>query len=534
MKRNVFEEIKKRINLLEYVSKVIHVKPHGNKHIALCPFHSEKTPSFQIEQDLFYCFGCHSGGDLFEFYEKFHKVSKREALENLAQISKIELYENKRVQRNDLVTLKEFFIESLKMNQSVLHKEWLHRRGLNDAMIEKFELGVSLPAWKIRNFIKEQNLSLVQYGFNDYFWKMFENRIVFPIYDFSYNLVSFGGRVFENDQSSEKMDENAKEQANNRAKYINGAASESFNKSSVLYGSHFLRKNRPIYITEGYFDVILLYQNDCNGVAPMGTSFTQYHLQQAWDCSDELIVAMDGDEAGLKSALKIAHLALEYLAIGKKISFIELKNGEDIASFLEKKGELDKLTKHDLYEYIFMHECNWDVKSPDARAVEYKKLLELASKIKDPVLQKEYRRNWKDLWWSKKKKKIETSNFVSLDFDTSVLLLFKYVLLYPDILDEVSEYFIKLPLKFEYGEQLMRLLDGRSLSELFVAKIANIRLQDDIECPQDAVVAWRYLAKTLTERMNDEGNNRVSRFEANFSDQEWEKFKKWIASKELE
>jgi len=203
---NLFEQIKQRMEITDYVSRYVKLKDVGNKYLGLCPFHKEKTPSFYVipESATFHCFGCQKHGDIVEFYSLFHCVDKKEALHELIQICGISF--KKYVQKNALVEVKDYFCSKLDQH----HLGFLHSRGVNDEFIKKFEIGWSGDFADIMNFMHSNNFSLEKFGIKDYFLKMMQKRIIFPIYDKNYRLCSFGGRILNG----------------NQAKYINGPASD--------------------------------------------------------------------------------------------------------------------------------------------------------------------------------------------------------------------------------------------------------------------------------------------------------------------
>jgi|GEM_PF-2254040 len=544
---NVFSLIKRRITLLDYASKFIQFRAYGAKFIGLCPFHSEKTPSFQIdsEKDLFYCFGCQNGGDLFEFYEKFHRVSRKEAVQALANLCGISLSTSKNDHFNkyhfQLTKLKEFFVQNLDSNC----RKFLHFRGLSEDSIAKFEIGFAPEKRLILQFLRQENFNFENLGFTSNFWGIFENRIVFPIMDEFGRLCSFGGRVFgqENQNSEQKSLEIGLSGANFSgannshkkyfpAKYINGAASENFNKSQILYGANFAKKRQPLFITEGYFDVILLYQNGQNAVAPMGTAFTIEHLKLAMEISQELILAMDGDNAGQNSARKIAYLALENLTLGQQFKILRFPDGEDAASFLQNGGKIENLPKIPLFEFVFHQEIQGLEldKTPEKSAVIFNNLMELAKKIPDPILQQEYRRKWKNLWWTKDRR-LESAKIARFHPDLLPILLFKYVVLFPEILDDVAEQFLNLNLPEDFARNLAALLEGQKIDENLAQKIHDLSLKDGIESAKMAVDEWYRIAERFQAEFGQEKRQRVENFSSNFSDQEWEKFKRWLDEK---
>jgi len=525
--RSVFEQIKDRINLVEYIGKYIRLRPVAGKYVGLCPFHTEKTPSFHVDgtKQLFHCFGCNCGGDLFEFYMRYNNVDKKEALRALADLAGVSLTSTPIREKSQLDIVSAYFAQHLANDANV--QQLLRERGVSAESIAKFSIGLAPDASTIGRFLKEKNLNLASYGFNDYSWKMFENRIMFPIYDANSMLCSFGGRVYK--------------PGDKRAKYINGSASKSFIKSQILYGLNFTKRLKPIYVVEGYLDVIIMQQHGYYAVAPMGTAFGVEHLAAVLERTDEIIIAMDGDVAGRKSAMKTALMALENLKVDSQIKFIDFPQGYDAASYLHQFQSLEKLRQYHLYEYIFLFEYALLVNmTPEKSAQGYKNLMALASKIKDSVLKSEYRKKWKDLWWNRNKK---VQELATIPHENHIsLLLFKYILLYPDILDAVSEHFARLPIEalFKqnsqalalYTEQLMHLLNHEDLNIDFQQQIMNVQLVEDIHSASDALAAWHKIAAHIEQLADNDRERHVNALQQSFCQTEWEKFKQWIAANE--
>lgn len=538
MKINLFEQIKSRLNLAEYINKFVHLKHIGGRYLGLCPFHSEKTPSFYVDyaKNLYHCFGCNDGGDIFDFYMKYHHVDKKDALKALANLAGVSIPSSSK-KKCDLDILNDFFTQQLAQNKKAL--EFLHLRGVSAESIRKFQLGYAPDYLSIIDFIKANDLELADFGFTNSVLRMFSNRIIFPIYDHVGRLISFGGRIFGSDRILENSE---------TAKYINGPASKYFEKSKILYSMQFHKKSQALYIVEGYLDVILMNQAGYNAVAPMGTSFTIDHLTNIFSQTHEIIIAMDGDNAGRKSALKIAHLMFDILIPEYSIKFIEFPDGEDPASYLLShnfdQAKFNCLKQMQLYEYIFLYEyllySAQIKKTPEAAAIVLKKLMALAQKIKDPALRSEYRKQWRDLWWNKDKKiealiKIPHADiYLDTSLEHMVLLLFKYILLYPEIFGEVAQKLIKLPLKdkeFKMFEEYSRLLlNNQPLDEEIMKKLEIIRIVPYLN-KEEIVREWYKIASYIEEIMANEDKKNM--LLENFSEATWQNYKQWIENKEV-
>lgn len=514
MNENFFEVVKSRIKLSEYAKKYINLKNLGvKKLVGLCPFHAEKTSSFHIdcEKELFFCFGCNSGGDLFDFYSKYHNCDKKKALIDLASSCNIQIESKKVKKESDFNKLIEFFASKSE------HIEYFHKRGVNDEMISKFKLGYCPSYDELNKFINQNKLNLQPYGFSKDFLKFFQNRIIFPIYDNFNELVSMAGRCLNNSTSN---------------KYVNGHNSEYFDKSKTLYGYNFLKKDKKVYVVEGYLDAIIMQQYGYNAVAIMGTAANEDHLKKLWKTFDNIVVALDYDAAGQNAATKIAKFSLSLLEIGKSISFLNFpKKNKDAADYLVEFKTLSALKEIPLYK--FLYNINEAPTNPDERALFLHNLFELLKDIKSNILRNEYKKKIKELFW--KKKEVQENYSVGFfDENYPIYLLFKYVLEYNDLIDEVGEYFLRLPLEKYFHDNLTKLINKESMEEEFLNKINNIEIVDNVNSKSSAFYAWNKIANLVYLKAMEKNNQIVQSFENNFSQQEWEKFKEWLENKEIE
>jgi DNA primase len=511
---NLFEQIKREISLLNYASKFLSLKQKGNSYSALCPFHAEKTPSFTIDcdKDLFYCFGCGAAGDLIEFYVKYHASTKKEALIELCELAGIEIQKHSEQAKHPLRILNDFFVKE--GENSDVFKNFLKLRNISEKDVEKFGIGWSPAKSKIISFIRENNLDLSEYNFDDIFWSMFENRVVFPIFDPKGKICSFGGRALDK-----------------RAKYINGRASKFFDKSATLYGANFLKSRSKVFLVEGYLDVIAVQRAGFDAVAALGTSFTKQHLELAWNLNSNLVVGMDSDLAGYKTSLKVGNFAFDLLQPGKTIKFVKLPDNEDPDSFLQLGGSLDSIKELALHEFMFEEKVEI-MSSPDASCAFLDELLQKAGRIQDFNLKIRYQKAFRKIWWQfGKGKKSFVSKIPKLDVNDNFLLLFKYVFMFPGILEDVSERFFKL---ISHDESLslilISILEGEEISSDFKEKALNI-ISDDIETEQDALSFWNFLADMLEKQDTYGRIDIVKSFKRNFSDQSWENFKNLLILK---
>ena len=344
---DLLEEIRNRCDIVDIISGYVHLKPAGKGFKGLCPFHEEKTPSFMVspEKQLFHCFGCGEGGNIFNFLMKYEKLSFFEAVKMLAQKSGVTLpvdeeKENilhKKKERlyklNNLVA--NYYRECLfRTNQGKKVINYFKKRGIDDTGVEKYKLGYAPPGWDVLcNFLKKKGYSyeeLIKAGLTkkskiegkyiDYF----RDRIIFPIFNLSGRVVGFGGRVLDD----------------SLPKYINSPETLVYNKGSNLYSLNFakedIRKKNYIIIVEGYTDVLITQQYGFNNAAAsLGTALTTKQIDLIKRFTDTVLIAYDADSAGNMATLRSLDLLVK---AGLEIKVIDLPQGYDPADFLIKKG----------------------------------------------------------------------------------------------------------------------------------------------------------------------------------------------------
>jgi len=344
--QQLLEEIKNRIDIVDLITEYIDLQKTGQNYKSLCPFHAEKTPSFVVSpsKQIFHCFGCGKGGDIFTFLMEYEKISFIEAVSMLAkrvglefkpvnksmsQISKEKLYELYETASN-------YYIEQLKSSEKA--KNYLKSRGINEKSIEIFKIGYASGEKNLLyTFLKGKgfddnliNSSGLVNNNNDFF----RNRIIIPILDLTGRVVGFGGRLLD---STSQL-----------PKYINSQDTPIFKKGENLFGlwhsKQYIREKGYVMIMEGYMDVILCHQYGFkNAVAPLGTALTQEQLEKTKRIfnnlkkfTNRILLIFDGDEAGVLAAQK-SLLPLFYGGFIAKI--VLLPDKEDPASFLQKYGE---------------------------------------------------------------------------------------------------------------------------------------------------------------------------------------------------
>lgn len=304
IRKESIENLKNHLDVVDVISQFLELKKTGANFKACCPFHGETTPSFVVSpaKQIYHCFGCGVGGDSIKFVMEYEKLSYPETIEKLASMYNFNLdYEDSTEKKQDTKILEEVnkYYQKLFVNNENV-KEYIHKRGISEFSIEKFEIGYAPVSADTINFLKSNHynlndaieLGVIDNGTNGLYSRFIE-RITFPIYSISGKLVGFGGRTI----------------TGHNAKYVNSPQTKLFNKSRLLYGYHLAKeqiyKKNQIIVCEGYLDVIMLHQAGFNtAVATLGTALTTEHLPLLRRGEPKVILAYDGDKAGLAAAFK--------------------------------------------------------------------------------------------------------------------------------------------------------------------------------------------------------------------------------------
>ncbi|MFZ2414437.1 MAG: DNA primase [Minisyncoccia bacterium] len=353
------EEIKGRLDITQVVGEYVKLTKAGSNYKGLCPFHNEKTPSFIVSpnRQIFHCFGCGAGGDIFGFLMKIEHLEFPEALKILAgkagielkpRNAKLESEQNALLEINDKAV--KFFKDNLSKDKEVLN--YLLERGLSLNTIEQFEIGFALDDWqslakylagegyKAGNILGTGLALLAGEEGNGKIYDRFRGRIMFPLKDAFGRTVGFTGRIFDKRILKTVKDPKAV------GKYVNTPQTLVYDKSKVLYGldvtKNNLRKKDQIVIVEGQMDMLMGWQSGLdNIVASSGTALTAYQLAILKKYSENLILGFDMDEAGQNADERSIALALQK---GFKVNILELPEGKDMADYSrEHKDEVVSL-----------------------------------------------------------------------------------------------------------------------------------------------------------------------------------------------
>ncbi len=338
------QQIKDRLSIVDVVSQYVKLTRAGASLRARCPFHAERTPSFHVSPDrgTYHCFGCNVGGDIFSFVEAIEGLDFKGALKVLAEKAGVELvYERggkeKKDERERLFELLEAATIFYTSKLSDAAKKYLKERGISDATIQAFRLGLAGDSWsdlsdalKSKKYTEREMLEagVAKKNERGSLTDKFRNRIMFPISDSAGRIVGFSGRIFGEAASPDAP------------KYLNSPETPLFHKSRVLYGfdraKGAIRKLNCAVLVEGQMDLLASHQAGwANTVAVSGTAFTPEHAALVKRMTENLVLALDADEAGIKAAGRAARTALQG---GLNVKVAQLPTGQDPADLIQKSG----------------------------------------------------------------------------------------------------------------------------------------------------------------------------------------------------
>ena len=353
--RSFIESLLARADVVQVINQRVPLKKAGSSYKACCPFHDEKSPSFNVSpsKQFYHCFGCGASGDALKFLMEYDGLSFVEAVESLAaqygmqvpreqktpaQQKAQQIKQQKQRDLYDVMHLAaKFYRHQLRDHpQSAEAKNYLKQRGLSAEIAKEFVIGFAPPGWDslVSGLKADATLQkqLVEVGLlvekdDKKSYDRFRHRIMFPIRDGRGRVIAFGGRVLGDDQP----------------KYLNSPETPIFHKSYTLYGLFEMRQSRQsfdnILVVEGYMDVVALAQFGIrNAVATLGTATTVEHLDLLFRQVNEVVFCFDGDSAGLKAAWKALELALPMMEKERSVKFLFLPDGEDPDSMVRKDG----------------------------------------------------------------------------------------------------------------------------------------------------------------------------------------------------
>jgi DNA primase len=414
------DRLRAQVTISEVVGRRVVLKRRGHEFQGLCPFHHEKSPSFTVndEKGFYHCFGCGAHGDAIRFLTENEGMSYPEAVERLAGEVGLPIPQMTREQvevARRFGSLQEVMEAACQWYEQQLRKhkvaqDYLKSRGLTGQTAKHFRLGFA-PETRdgLKTHLMEQGVSerqlqevglIIKPSGGGASYDRFRARAMFPITDRRGKVIAFGGRVIP-----ALVDNNR-----DAPKYLNSPETPLFKKGEVLYAYESARqpahKANQVLVTEGYMDVIALYQSGFNhAVAPLGTAVTEHQLRLLWQLADEPVLCLDGDAAGQRAMQRAAELSLPMLKPGKSLRFLVLPKGEDPDTMVRKEGAdafralID--TSLTLSDALWQQQAG-DLRpnaSPEKRAATEHNLMQLCEKISDKTVGSHYRAYFKKLLW---------------------------------------------------------------------------------------------------------------------------------------
>ena len=392
------QELKLRSDITEIASSYVNLKRHGRNMVGLCPFHGEKTPSFNIytESGSFYCFGCGAGGDVITFIMKIENLDYVEAVKFLAQRAGMEMPENTYDDSLSKLRMRiyeanreaaRFFHATLLSQRGQSGLNYLRGRALSDRTIRHFGLGFADDDWNsLCNHLKNKGFSEYEiYSANLAFkrkngngiYDRFVNRVMFPIIDLRRNVIAFGGRIMTDE----------------KPKYLNTSDTPVFKKSENLFSLNNAKSSgtRTLILCEGYMDVIALNQAGfTNAVATLGTALTNEQAVLMKRYADEVIICYDADGAGQKATAR----AIDILRnAGLPIKILTVPSGKDPDEFIRSKGEngpaafkllIEKCGNDIEYRLMKLKE-NYNLNTTDGKVAFLNEAVKIVATIESPI-----------------------------------------------------------------------------------------------------------------------------------------------------
>ena len=507
IKKESIENLKNNLDVVDIISQYIELKKSGANFKACCPFHGETTPSFVVSpaKQIYHCFGCGVGGDSIKFVMEYEKLTYPETIEKLASMNNftLEYEENSSEKKQDTRVIEEvnkFYQKLFVSNPAV--KDYIHQRGISDFSVEKFEIGYAPISADTINFLKSNHynltdaidLGIIDTGTNGLYSRFIE-RITFPIYSISGKLVGFGGRTI----------------TGHNAKYVNSPQTKLFNKSKLLYGyqiaKEYIYKKNQIIVCEGYLDVIMLHQAGFNtAVATLGTALTADHLPLLRRGEPKVILAYDGDKAGLAAAFKASVMLSQSEFEGGVIIFAD---GMDPADMVNKNkiNELNEIFANPIpftpyaIDYII---SKYDINDANQKQ---KALLEANEYLKSLglIYQDEYKRylaqklNIREnlIQISSNKQRAFTPTLSKIDI--AELCIIKSILEKPSRLDAVLDIIDASMFEFHKNEFELVLTDISNISLNSIILNEKLENYDDERLNQELLtLLYKFYANKLT------------------------------------
>ena len=402
---STIDEIRNKTDILPVISEYVPLKKRGKNYIGLCPFHSEKTPSFTVSPDkqIFHCFGCSEGGNVFAFLMKAENISFAEAVQMLGEKLGIVVKStgtalgpssDKDKYFSIMELANRFYIDNLAADKNGIASKYLEDRGVSDSAAKAFGLGYASESWDaLYNHLFKKGVSqndmaklglIIERNDKSGYYDRFRGRLMFPVFNLRNRIIGFSGRILK--QSSEE-----------EAKYINSPDSPIYNKGYSLYGINVtkdeIKKTRTAVLVEGNVDLISCWQYGIkNVIAPLGTALTQNQAKIIRRFADKVIIAFDSDNAGDAATGRSVEILKEE---GLAVHVAKYEGGKDPDEALRKKGADSFITSLNeampWMEYkILSTMSKFNLKEIEARAKAAKEAAAIIAQEKEPLIQNEY------------------------------------------------------------------------------------------------------------------------------------------------
>lgn len=397
---HTIEEIRSSANIVDLISTYVQLRKRGKNFIGLCPFHQEKTPSFTVseEKQIFHCFGCHAGGNVYKFLMEYKSISFVEAVQEVAEMVGVNLnFEDDKVSSAqselekyydiNIIAAKYFSDNLLNSKEGEIARDYLLKRNIKLQSQKIFGLGFAPNGWEnFTNYARDNQidledakvLGLIDSKENGNYYDKYRGRIIFPIFSPNGRVIAFGGRVFQGEE--------------NIAKYLNSPESSIYLKRKSLYGLFHskdeIRKLNKAILVEGYMDLIALYQHGIkNVVASSGTSLTDDQVRLLSRYTKNIVVIFDADDAGTKAAMRSIEILLKQ---DFDVNVLSLPEGEDPDSFINEFGkdhfeEVLSTAQNFLEFQSSQYEAEGMFENPTTEAEAIRELVKSASFVNDEL-----------------------------------------------------------------------------------------------------------------------------------------------------
>ena len=400
--QETIEEVRSRNDIVDVIGEYVHLQKKGSSYMGLCPFHNEKSPSFSVSanKQMYHCFGCGAGGDVFTFLMKYDNLTFGEAIRQLAQRGGVTLPDEDdspaakkmRDQRQILLDINKeaarYYYFQLRSEKGKIGYEYFRKRELSDETMQKFGLGYSnissddlVKYLRTKGYKDDQIIEAglashdEKFGTHDKFW----NRVMFPIQDINQKVIGFGGRVM----------------GEGKPKYLNSPETLIFDKSHNLYGLNYAKNARAghMIICEGYMDVIAMQQAGfIQAVASLGTAFTTGQAQILKRYTDEVILSYDSDGAGTKAALRGIGILKEAGLHGRVLNLEPHKDPDEFIKAEGKEAFAERLknAENTFFFELRILQRQYDMSDPDAKTRFYREIARKLCEFQEAVERENY------------------------------------------------------------------------------------------------------------------------------------------------